>query len=73
MKLDEFHYHEMVDRCSLIAETVSEHLLEHPAVQKEKQVKRKVEKAVELLFDAYQISASIRFDKYPAKKATQSK
>lgn len=72
MKLDEFHYHEMVDRCSLMMEIIAEQLLEHPAVQKEKKIREKVNKAFELLSDAYQISANIRLDKYPLKKVIKS-
>jgi hypothetical protein len=64
MKLDEFHYHEMIDRLAFFAETIDAQLAEHPAVEKEKRIKKNVDKAIELLYDAYQSASNIRDKKF---------
>ena len=53
-KLDEFHYHEAVDRCYMLTNQVDEYLLEHPVVQKHKNLKKKVDMAITLLAECYQ-------------------
>lgn len=51
---DEFHRHEALDRTSMIAQMVGIWLLEHPAIQQNAKVRKKIEKAANLLADAYQ-------------------
>ena len=51
---DAFHQHEALDRTSMFAQMVGIWLLEHPAVQANQKVRKKVEKAANLLSEAYQ-------------------
>ena len=52
--IDDYSQHEALDRSSMLAQMVGIWLLEHPAIQAAPKVRRKVEKAVRLLSDAYQ-------------------
>jgi len=61
--LDEFHYHEAMDRCSLIADLIDSSLIQHPVFKVEKEVAEKVEEANMLLYEAYQLLGSIHFNK----------
>lgn len=49
---DEFHYHELMDRCHVIENAIQENLCEHPAIT-DKQ-RRKLEKAQMLIGEVYQ-------------------
>ena len=53
-KLDQFHYHEALDRLHVIMSTIDDHLIQHPVCKLEKEVGNKVEEAFTLLFQAYQ-------------------
>ena len=61
IKLDDFHYHEMMDRLHVINCTISEHILEHPVAFKHKRLYNKIEKALYLLADAYQMAGNLNF------------
>ena len=63
--LDEFHYHEMLDRIHLISETIDTHILQHPVCKLEKEVCEKVDEALNLLMLAYQKTGELsqKFDK----------
>lgn len=52
--LDEFHYHEALDRLHLVISICDEHLLRHPAIKIESSVKQRVDAAVQQLYLAYQ-------------------
>lgn len=52
--LSEFHYHEVLDRLHVIACNCESHLMQHPVVKIESEVKQSVEKAIEYLWEAYQ-------------------
>lgn len=54
-KLDEYHYHEALDRASSVAEIIEIMLIQHPVVKEHKDVKELVEKAQECILEAYQI------------------
>lgn len=51
-KLNEFHYHEALDRTYCVIETIDRILLEH-AVFEHKELESKVRKAIEQLSDVY--------------------
>jgi hypothetical protein len=53
-KLDQFHYHEALDRLHVVMSTINDHILQHPVCKLEKKVGNKVDKALILLFEAYQ-------------------
>lgn len=52
--LDEFHYHEALDRSYLVAEMLESALIEHVVIKKHKNLKTKLEKAQELIIEVYQ-------------------
>jgi len=61
LKLDDFHYHEMMDRIHVINNTINDHLLVHPVATKHKRLYNKIEKALNLLADAYQMAGNLNF------------
>ena len=61
--LDEFHYHEALDRLSVIMDNINNNLLQHPVCKIETEAKEKVNKGLETLWEAYQLIGKIRFDK----------
>ena len=63
--LDEFYYHEALDRSYIIANMVDEHLFEHPVIQKHKELKKRVKKARKLLIESYQIIGGLSIDLFP--------
>jgi hypothetical protein len=52
--LDEFHYHEALDRSYLAADIIETMLINHPVFNKHTEIKAKIEKAQELIVEAYQ-------------------
>ena len=59
MKLDDFHYHEALDRSYIVANMIEEVLIDHIVFLKHKRLRRKIEKAQSLLLDVYQEVGSI--------------
>ena len=69
--LDEFHYHEVMDRTYMIGDIIDQHLVQHPVFKAEKEFAEKIEQAGMLLAEAYQIAGHLshtRFDKNINKK-----
>lgn len=62
--LDEFHYHEILDRLHVIACTCEDHLMQHPVTKLESDVKQNVEKAIEYLWKAYQCTGNLSNKKF---------
>ena len=54
VKLDEFSRHEALDRSSMILNIIDTHLLQHPVIKLDKELKEKVTKSAELLYEVYQ-------------------
>ena len=54
-KIDNFHYHELLDRTNLIMMNVNDYLVEHPVCDKHKKIKKKLEKSRDLLWEVYQM------------------
>lgn len=54
MTLDEFHYHEALDRLLTVQIMINELLLDHPAVIAHDRLQAKVLSADAMLADAYQ-------------------
>ena len=57
-KLDKFHYHEALDRASIVVDIFDDHVLQHPVVQKHKKLKKKATKLVYAMADFYQLLGS---------------
>lgn len=62
--LDEFHYHEAMDRIEMLANIVEDTIANHPVMNEESQVKALIDRACDALYDAYQAAASVRFEKF---------
>lgn len=58
--LDEFHYHEALDRSYVVAEILENALIGHIVIQENKQLKEKLEKAQELIIEVYQEIGSMQ-------------
>lgn len=57
--LDEFHYHEALDRIHIIMMMCDSHLMQHPVVKIESEIKQSVDAAIQNLWEAYQIVGQI--------------
>lgn len=67
-KLDQFHYHEMLDRLHVLMSTLDDHILQHPVCKLEKEISKKVDDALTLLFQAYQEAGKISYEKFDSEK-----
>ena len=54
-KLTELHYHEALDRSSIILDTIDRHLIQHPVCKLDKEVSKLVEEAAQKIYEAYQL------------------
>lgn len=59
IELDDFHYHEAFDRLHVIMDTIDNHLIQHPVLKLETEVKDLVDEAQTKLWRAYQLIGSI--------------
>lgn len=64
-KLDEFHYHEALDRSYLIADMIESALVEHPVIRKHRNLKAKIVKAQELIVEVYQEIGGLSITEFP--------
>jgi hypothetical protein len=62
--LDEFHYHEAMDRAAMLTDMVDSYLIQHPVFKAEKEYAKKVEKAAMLLAEAYQIAGHLSLERF---------
>lgn len=53
-ELDDFSYHEIVDRCHLIMSSIQENLINHHAMEHHPEHAEKLDKAITLIWDVYQ-------------------
>lgn len=63
--LDEFYYHEALDRSYIVTDMVDKYLFEHPVVQKHKELKKRIKKAVKLLVESYQLIGGLEMNLPP--------
>lgn len=63
-QLDSLGYHEALDRTHLILCNIDDFLLDHNVINMNKKLRKKVEKASELLADVYQSIGNIEFEKF---------
>ena len=59
MKINNGHYLELMDRLHVQLCTIEDHLLGHPLTQNEKQVEELIQKASDLLAEAYQVVGNL--------------
>jgi len=62
-KLNSGHYHEMMDRLHIIMSNIDDHLLQHPVAKIDKKLNLHLNKALEELWNAYQVAGSLDFEK----------
>lgn len=62
IELDDYHYHEMVDRLSVVMDIIDNSLVQHPIGKIETELKEEITLAFDHLYKAYQIAAKKRFD-----------
>ena len=61
-KLDEFHYHEVLDRLSIIMGGIDDNLISHPVVEKHENLRLLILDGASKLWDAYQLAGKIDHD-----------
>lgn len=61
--LDEFYYHEILDRLTVTGDIVERHLLDHPVTEKHIEIKTEVEAAIKHLAEAYMKMGGIVYRK----------
>ena len=54
-KLTESHYHEAMDRASVLLDNIDRHLVQHPVCKLDKEVGELVEEASQKIYEAYQL------------------
>jgi len=69
-ELDKFHYHEALDRASMLSDMVDTYLMSHPAIEAHPEIKEKVEWAFRNLYDAYQQVSAAGHAAFPIEPAT---
>ena len=52
--LDEFHYHEVLDRLHVIMTNIDTHILDHAVMEEHATLKKSVEDSLDTLMDVYQ-------------------
>jgi len=62
-ELDQFHYHEMLDRLHVIMSMIDDHLQQHPVAKIETEVKDLISQAQDKLWEAYQITGNKKVTK----------
>ena len=62
-KLNSGHYHEMMDRLHIIMENINDHLIQHPVAKVDKKVNSHLNKALEELWEAYQVTGNLDSEK----------
>jgi hypothetical protein len=62
-KLDEFHYHEMTDRLSVVMMVIENNLVQHPVAKLNKEIQTLIDEANDKLAEAYQISGNLELNK----------
>lgn len=62
--MDEFSYHEAIDRSFIVSEMLEDILLNHPVISKHKKLRKRVEKAADLIGEVYQKVSEISDKKF---------
>ena len=63
IELDDYHYHEVLDRLGVIMDSVDRQLLQHPVVKVETDVKNQIDEGLTYLWKAYNTIAQIHLNK----------
>ena len=55
LEINDGHYLELMDRIHIVSCTIDDHILNHPLTEVHKDVQNKIDEALSLLMDAYQM------------------
>ena len=55
IEINDGHYLELMDRLHVVSCTIDDHILNHPLCEVNKDIQIKIDNALELLMDAYQM------------------
>jgi hypothetical protein len=58
------HYHEAMDRLHLAICNIDDHIIKHPVCEKHTKIRKKIESAIELLADAYQMVGAKEYKEF---------
>lgn len=58
-KIDNFHYHELLDRSNLICEMIEDYLIQHPVTKLNPPINKKINEGLNSLWEAYQMIGQI--------------
>lgn len=70
-ELDEFHYHEMLDRLSVMMQVVNNNVQQHPVAKIDKELKEHISSAVDQLWLAYQKTGQLITEKFETNNSKQ--
>jgi hypothetical protein len=56
------HYLELMDRIHIVACTIDDHILNHPLAENESDIQNKLDEALSLLLDAYQLVGNKEYE-----------
>ncbi len=62
IELDDYYYHEALDRAYIAADIIENMLIKHPVIDQHKELKKLVKKAQKCLIMAYQIVGGLEFE-----------
>ena len=60
IELDDFHYHEILDRLKVVIDNIDNHLIQHPVLKLETEAKDHVTEGTDSLWKAYQLLKEIK-------------
>jgi hypothetical protein len=64
-KLDSGYYHEALDRSYIVANMIEDVLIDHPVIEKHKELRKRVKKALNLILETYQLVGGLEVDLFP--------
>jgi|Laugrefa1bdmlbdn_1035148.scaffolds.fasta_scaffold126645_2 hypothetical protein len=59
IEINDGHYLELMDRLHIVSCTIDEHILNHPLCESNKDIQNKIDEALGLLMEAYQMTGNI--------------
>lgn len=70
-ELDQFHYHEMLDRLHVMMQVVNNNAQQHPVAKIETEIKEHISKSIDHLWLAYQKTGQIIDQKFETNNSKQ--
>ena len=61
-KINYGYIHEALDRLHIIMENIDDHIINHPICEKDKKIRKKVNKALDNLAAAYQLAGKLDYE-----------